>query len=119
MAGAGELQFGVRNQNIAAIVVSANASNLLIQQNGTSINIDTRLPPGAGGSGSYQVDILEAGSVVVSNANLNLLNTTSINLLVVANGTTQGNITATINASLNLTSLNVSANISNTGNLLV
>lgn len=102
--------------------VSANTSNLSIT--GTSnvspgnvtITLDTRSP---GGGGAYEVDIFHGGTSVQTNSNLNFNDSQSVLYTITANGATQVNLSAAVNTTLNLTSLNVTANIANTGNLLV
>jgi hypothetical protein len=69
--------------------------------------------------GNYQVDTSQYGATLLGNATLNYVNTTSINAAAATNGSAQVNVAWTINTSMNLVSLNVSGNISNTGNLLV
>ena len=57
------------------------------------------------------------GTIVLPNANLNFNNTISINVSAVANGTTQSNVSFSINTTMNLVSLNVSSNLA-VGNII-
>lgn len=104
---------------ISGFITTANASNILITYSSTGATIDTRLSA-SGGGGAVNV-FANSGSVVQAVDNVVFLNSASVLWSVTQNASeTHGaNITPSVNATLNLTSLNVSANISNTGNLLV
>jgi hypothetical protein len=94
--------------------VAANTSNLSIT--GTSntspgnvtITFDTRVPPGTGGGGSVNA-YANVGLVASSLDNIVWLNTQSVLVTVTQNASeTHGvNVTAIVNSTLNLTSLNV------------
>jgi len=81
--------------NANALIASANQSNIstVVEANG-QIQIDTRLAPGGGGGGGA---IFTNGALVLgmSNANINFDNSATVTWTVVANGTTQVNVTAT------------------------
>jgi hypothetical protein len=106
--------------------VAANTSNLSIT--GTSntspgnvtITIDTRNPPGGTGGGSVNA-YANSGLVAASLDNIVWLNSASILYVVTQNAseTKAVNVQPSVNSTLNLVSLNVSANISNVGNLLI
>jgi len=52
---------------------------------------------GGGGSGSYQVDVYANGTAVLANADLNFNNSSSVNVVVTANGTVQANSAFAVN----------------------
>ena len=70
-------------------------------------------------SASTEVTSFQNGTIVLAAANLNFNNSQSVLIAPSANGTTQSNLQFSVNTNLNLTSLNVTSNIANTGNLLV
>jgi len=73
-------------------VVSGNTSNINVTYNANGdVVIDTRLPPGSGG-GAYEVDVYANGTSVLTNANLNFINTSFITVYASANGSTQANV---------------------------
>ena len=86
--------------NANAIIASANQSNLhtVVEANG-QIQIDYVLGPPGGAGGAYQVDILANGAVIVANANLNFINTISVNVGITSNGSSpaQANAGFTLN----------------------
>ena len=87
--------------NANALIASANQSNLhtVVEANG-QIQIDYVLgQPGGAGGGAYQVDILANGAVIVANANLNFINTVSVNVAITSNGSSpaQANAGFTLN----------------------
>jgi hypothetical protein len=106
---AGNLNFN--NTSTVNVTASANGTN----QTNVSFVVNTAALP----SGSSVNVYSNAGSVLAATPNLVFLNSASIVITVTANGTNGVNVTPTVNATLNLTSLNVSGNISNTGNILV
>jgi regulation of enolase protein 1 (concanavalin A-like superfamily) len=90
------LSFSVNSAAVLSGVVSGNTSNISITQNANGfVVIDTRLT--ATGSGSYQVDVLANGTLVIANANLNFNNTATVNVGITANGTTQANAAFNVN----------------------
>lgn len=102
--------------NTATMNISTTANGT-----GTDVAWSANLSAIAGGVNNFQVDILANGSLILGNSNVNFNNTATVNVLLTANGTGQGNIEMSVNsfAITNIRSLNVTTNISNTGNLLV
>lgn len=82
-SGQVNVSFNANTSNILNYVVSANASNVVIQANGSGINIDTRT---VASGGNYEVDVFQDGTLVVSNASLNVQNSATINVSALANG---------------------------------
>ena len=107
--------------------VAGNTSNLLItgtlnaSPGNVTITFDTRNPPGTGGGGGSVNAYANVGLVASAIDNIAWLNTMSILYTVTQNAseTKAVNVQPTVNATLNLTSLNLTSNLANAGNILI
>jgi hypothetical protein len=69
--------------------------NVTVTANGTTqanLAFSVNTSAVGGGGGNYQADVLLGGSSILTNAKINLINTATVTVSAVANGTTQANI---------------------------
>jgi hypothetical protein len=81
--------------NTATINVSSTVSGATMANVAFSVNLSAI----AQSDNNYEVDILANGSLVIANANLNFNNTSTVNVSIGANGTSQANIAFAVNLS--------------------
>jgi hypothetical protein len=96
-------------------VSSGNIANLVVTTNGSNVVIDTSHPQSSG-SGSYEVDVYENGTLVLANSALNFNTSPTINVIAIANGSAQTNISFQVNTSIVVGATGATGPRGNTGN---